>query len=75
MEKPEWLSLKTQGVRVDKQGRCVLPAKLRRELGILPDEVLVAWAQDGRILLASQEEAFRYIGAQAKKGKKRGRTR
>ena len=37
------------------QGRLVVPAHLRRQLGISPGDVLVARAEDGRLVLEPRE--------------------
>jgi AbrB family looped-hinge helix DNA binding protein len=38
-------------VRIGPQGRVVLPAHLRRALELFPGDTLVAWAEDGRLIL------------------------
>lgn len=41
-------------VRVGEQGRVVIPAELRKALGIKPGETLVARVEDGRLVLEPQ---------------------
>lgn len=40
-------------VNVNKQGRLVVPAELRRELGIEPGSSLVAYSDHGRLVIES----------------------
>lgn len=42
-------------VTVGAQGRVVVPAQLRRQLGIEPGDVLIARAQDDRLVLERRE--------------------
>ncbi len=37
-------------VRLGPQGRAVIPAELRKELGIHAGDDLVAWVEDGRLI-------------------------
>jgi AbrB family looped-hinge helix DNA binding protein len=48
-------------VRVGLQGRIVVPAALRRRLGIKTGDVLVAHADDGRLVLERREEILAQI--------------
>ena len=41
------------------QGRLVIPAELRRELGIEPGEILLASAEDGRLVLETRRALLR----------------
>jgi bifunctional DNA-binding transcriptional regulator/antitoxin component of YhaV-PrlF toxin-antitoxin module len=50
-------------VRVGRQGRLVVPAELRRELGVEPLDVLVAWIDDGRLVLQRREDIERELWA------------
>lgn len=50
-------------VTVNAQGRVVLPAELRHELGITPDTQLVAYVEDGRLILEPRMQALRRIQA------------
>jgi AbrB family looped-hinge helix DNA binding protein len=43
-------------VRVGPQGRIVIPAALREELGVHPGQELVARVEDGRLILERREE-------------------
>jgi AbrB family looped-hinge helix DNA binding protein len=40
-----------RGVTVGPQGRVVIPAAIRRELGLAPGAVLAARVEDGRLVL------------------------
>lgn len=42
-------------VRIGAQGRIVIPAELRKELGIQPGEQLIARAEDGRLVLERRD--------------------
>ncbi len=48
-------TLEQSQVRVGPQGRLVIPANLRRTLGIRPGQTLVARAEQGRLVLESRE--------------------
>ena len=50
-------------VRIGHQGRLVVPAELRRELGVKPEDVLVAWIDDGRLVFQRREDIEREIWA------------
>jgi AbrB family looped-hinge helix DNA binding protein len=51
----------TTRVRVGLQGRIVVPARLRRQLGIETGDVLVARADDGRLVLERRESILAEI--------------
>jgi bifunctional DNA-binding transcriptional regulator/antitoxin component of YhaV-PrlF toxin-antitoxin module len=42
-------------LRIDKQGGLVIPAKLRRVLGIMHEEELLARTEDGRLVLETRD--------------------
>jgi AbrB family looped-hinge helix DNA binding protein len=46
-------------VTVGAHGRVVIPAQLRRRLGIEPGDVLIARDQDDRLVLERQDAIFR----------------
>jgi AbrB family looped-hinge helix DNA binding protein len=50
-------------VTINSQGRVVLPAHLRRELGLTPGSVLIAYVEDGRIVLETRLNALRRVQA------------
>ena len=43
-------------MRVGLQGRVVIPAHIRRALGINPGEILVARIKDGQLVLEKREQ-------------------
>jgi len=43
-------------LRVGPQGRIVIPAELRRELGLEPGETLIAHVESGRLVLERRGE-------------------
>ena len=45
-------------VRVGPQGRLVVPAQMRKELGIHPGEQLVAHIEDGRLILERRQQVL-----------------
>ena len=45
-------------VRIGLQGRVVIPAELRRSLGIEAGDTLVARAEDGRVVLEKRENVL-----------------
>jgi len=45
-------------VRLDKQGRLVIPAKLRRAVNLRPGDRLIARAEGERIVLERREEVL-----------------
>jgi AbrB family looped-hinge helix DNA binding protein len=48
-------------VRVGPQGRIVIPAALREELGFGPGQELVARVEDGRLVLERREDVVRRL--------------
>jgi len=50
-------------VRVGPQGRIVIPAALREELGVGPGQELVARVEDGRLVLERREDVVRRLKA------------
>lgn len=45
-------------VRLGAQGRLVIPAPLRRELGVATGDELVAWVEAGRLMLEPRERVI-----------------
>jgi AbrB family looped-hinge helix DNA binding protein len=43
-------------VRVDPEGRVVIPAELRQQLGIKPGDVLVFMEEDGHLVLVTRQQ-------------------
>ena len=48
-------------VAVGPQGRLVVPAELRRELGLVPGDTLIATVEDGRLVLQKRETVLRRL--------------
>lgn len=48
-------------VAVGPQGRLVVPAEIRRELGFAPGDVLIATVEDGRLVLQKRETVLRRL--------------
>lgn len=48
-------------VKVGPQGRVVIPARMREELGIGAGEVLVARIEEGRVVLEKRQNVLRRV--------------
>jgi len=48
-------------VRLGRQGRLVIPAELRAELGVKPGDDLVAFVEDGRLIVQTREQTLREL--------------
>jgi AbrB family looped-hinge helix DNA binding protein len=48
-------------VALGPQGRIVVPAEIRRELGLVPGDVLIATIEDGRLVLQKREAMLRRL--------------
>lgn len=48
-------------IRVNEQGRVVIPANLRQELGLVPGSKLVVCLEGRKIVLEQPEEVFRRL--------------
>ncbi|MBM3560295.1 MAG: AbrB/MazE/SpoVT family DNA-binding domain-containing protein [Alphaproteobacteria bacterium] len=46
--------------RIDKGGRVVIPAEMRRALGVAPGDELVMWVEDGALRAMTRAAAVRY---------------
>lgn len=57
----EDLIMQTTELSVGKQGRIVIPANLRHQLAIEPGAQLVAWVEDGRLILESKQQLWQSI--------------
>lgn len=54
---------KMEQLTVGPQGRVVIPASLRRALGLKPGSVLVGHVEDGRLVLEQREAVLRRLQA------------
>ena len=63
------MSEKLVRVRISKQGRLVIPAALRKEIGITGEDDLVAWVENGSLHLgrraAMEEELWAELAGAA----------
>jgi len=50
-----------QKVRVGRQGRIVIPAPLREEMGLGPGEELLGRVEDGRLVLERRQDVVRRL--------------
>jgi len=50
-------------VKLGQQGRLVIPADLRRELDVKPGQDLVAFVEDGKLIVQTREETIRELHA------------
>lgn len=48
-------------IKVGPQGRIVIPAELRRELGVSPGDELLVSVEDGRLVLGTRAQAWRKL--------------
>ena len=46
---------------VGKQGRIVIPANLRHQLAIVPGVQLIAWVEDGRLIMESKNQLWQSV--------------
>ena len=53
--------MQTTELFVGKQGRIVIPANLRHQLAIEPGAQLVAWVEDGRLIMESKQQLWKSI--------------
>jgi AbrB family looped-hinge helix DNA binding protein len=60
MESMEKMTNPTK-VAVGPQGRLVIPSEIRRELGIVPGDVLVAVVDDQRLVLEKRETVLQRV--------------
>ena len=52
---------KMHRIRIGPQGRIVVPVELRRELGIEPGDQLVAFVENGKLVVQTREETEREL--------------
>lgn len=57
----EDLIMQTTELSIGKQGRIVIPASLRHQLAMEPGTQLVAWAEDGRLVMESKQQLWQSI--------------
>lgn len=50
-------------LKMSREGRILIPAHLRRRLGMKPDSELVARVEDGRLVLESKSNILRRLQA------------
>jgi AbrB family looped-hinge helix DNA binding protein len=60
--------------RMSKEGRVLIPADLRKSLGLKPDDALNVYAVDGEIRIISRMQAIRRAQAMAAKYKIPGQS-
>jgi len=53
--------MQTTELSVGKQGRIVIPASLRHQLAIEAGAQLVAWVEDGRLIMESKQQLWQSI--------------
>ncbi len=53
--------MQTTELFVGKQGRIVIPANLRNQLALEPGAQLVAWVEDGRLIMESKQQLWQSI--------------
>lgn len=60
--------------RMSKEGRVLIPADLRKSLGLKPDDPLSIYAVDGELRIVSRMQAIRRAQAMTAKFKKPGQS-
>lgn len=50
-------------IRIGPQGRVVIPAAVRRQMGLEPGETLMAKIEEGRLVLEKRENVLRRLRA------------
>ena len=58
--------------RMTKEGRVLIPAELRKSLGLSPDDTLSVYALNGEIRIVSRVQALRQMQKRLAKYKKPG---
>ena len=53
-------------VKLNRDGRVALPARMRKEVGFTPDSDLVAYVEDGRLVLETREHLSHALKALVK---------
>ncbi len=53
--------MQTAELSVGKQGRIVIPANLRQQLALEPGSQLIAWVEDGRLILESKQQLWQSV--------------
>ncbi len=53
--------MQTAELSVGKQGRIVIPANLRHQLAIESGSQLIAWVEDGRLVMESKEQLWQSV--------------
>ncbi len=48
-------------IHIGAQGRVVIPAGIRQDLDLRPGDVLLAWAEDGRIILERPQQVLKRL--------------
>jgi AbrB family looped-hinge helix DNA binding protein len=53
----------TTNLQIGPQGRLVIPAAVRRELGLEPGSELIMWVRDGQLILETKDNLQRRLRA------------
>jgi len=53
--------MQTSELSVGKQGRIVIPANIRSQLALEPGAQLLAWVEDGRLIMESKQQLWQSI--------------
>ncbi len=53
--------MQTAELSVGKQGRIVIPVNLRHQLALEPGSQLIAWVEDGRLILESKQQLWQSV--------------
>ena len=64
--------MQTTELSVGKQGRIVIPANLRHQLAIKPGSQLLAWVENGRLIMETKDQLWQFVHQACRKN--RGQT-
>jgi AbrB family looped-hinge helix DNA binding protein len=53
--------MQTTELSVGKQGRIVIPTALRRQLAIEPGAQLIAWVENGRLIMETKQQLWQSL--------------
>ncbi|VAX07159.1 hypothetical protein MNBD_GAMMA26-1435 [hydrothermal vent metagenome] len=53
--------MQTAELSVGKQGRIVIPANLRHQLAIKPGSQLIAWVENGQLIMETKEQLWQSV--------------
>jgi len=64
------LQRRQYALRIGHQGRIVIPAPMRKALGLKPGDILVGWIEEGKVILQTRRTVQEELWAMFKKVKR-----